>query len=215
MCRSRAAGSTFRACPPIILKEFIKKKTRVRPLTEDIGISVNGIVSENQGIGINGRLPWRLKKEMAYFTRLTTETKDPSKKNVVIMGRRTWDVMPKKYRPLSNRINVVLTSKDLILGDEALVCKSFPDALEKLSKIPLTDKIERIWVIGGSSVYKAAMELPNFHRLYLTLVRKYFECDTYFPPISNEFHLVKDPEVPDGIQEENGLQYEFKVYEKA
>ncbi|KAH9628953.1 hypothetical protein HF086_016665 [Spodoptera exigua] len=64
---------------------------------------------ENMGIGVNGALPWRLKKEMAYFTTMTTKVKDPSKVNAVIMGRRTWDCIPDKYRPLSDRVNIVLT----------------------------------------------------------------------------------------------------------
>lgn len=48
---------------------------------------------------------------MQYFTRMTTETKDKSKKNVVLMGRRTWDCLPEKYKPLKGRINMVLTSQ--------------------------------------------------------------------------------------------------------
>lgn len=50
---------------------------------------------------------------MEYFTRMTTDTKDKNKKNVVLMGRRTWDSIPEKYRPLNNRINMVLTSQSL------------------------------------------------------------------------------------------------------
>ncbi|XP_012261765.1 dihydrofolate reductase [Athalia rosae] len=180
-----------------------------------LGLYLIAAASENMGIGVNGGLPWRLKNEMAYFTKLTTQTKSPDKKNVVLMGRKTWDCMPKKYRPLRDRINVVLTNQYLDLGDEAIVCKSLPSALEKLSQPPLKDQIERIWVIGGSGVYKAAMESPSFHRLYLTRVKKYFECDTFFPPISNEFKLTSDPEVPEGIQEEDRLQYEFTLYEKC
>ena len=50
---------------------------------------------------------------MAFFTRMTSETKDPKRKNVVLMGRRTWECIPKKFRPLKDRINVVLTSQEL------------------------------------------------------------------------------------------------------
>lgn len=69
--------------------------------------------SENLGIGINGNLPWRLKSEMAFFTHMTSKTKDIKKKNVVVMGRRTWDCIPPKYRPLQGRINIVLTRQSL------------------------------------------------------------------------------------------------------
>lgn len=51
--------------------------------------------------------------EMAFFTRMTTDTKDKNKRNVVLMGRRTWECIPGKYRPLKDRINMVLTSQSL------------------------------------------------------------------------------------------------------
>ncbi|XP_025162324.1 dihydrofolate reductase isoform X2 [Harpegnathos saltator] len=144
---------------------------------------------ENMGIGIKGDLPWRLKTEMEYFTRMTTETKDKNKKNVVLMGRRTWDCLPETYRPLRNRINMVLTSQLMNYGDKAIVCTSIPNALEIITKIQ--NEVERVWVIGGSKVYKEAMESPYFGRLYLTRIRKRFECDTFFPPIPNNFVLVQ------------------------
>ncbi|RWS18311.1 dihydrofolate reductase-like protein, partial [Leptotrombidium deliense] len=50
---------------------------------------------ENRGIGISGRLPWRLKNEMAYFTDVTSKTEDDKKRNAVVMGRKTWDSIPK------------------------------------------------------------------------------------------------------------------------
>ncbi|KAG7189134.1 hypothetical protein KM043_008702 [Ampulex compressa] len=179
-----------------------------------LGLNLIAATCENMGIGINGTLPWRLKGEMAFFTRMTTNTEDNKKKNVVLMGRRTWECIPKKYKPLRDRVNMVLTTQSLDYGDEAIVCKSIPHALEIISKPPLKDQIERIWVIGGSSVYKAAMESPNFHRLYLTRIKKHFECDTFFPNVPNNFDLINDGDVPSGLQEENGLQYEYQVYER-
>ncbi|XP_031832351.1 dihydrofolate reductase [Nomia melanderi] len=169
---------------------------------------------EGMGIGVNGSLPWKLKSEMAFFTHMTSKTTDRCKKNVVLMGRRTWECIPTKYRPLQNRVNMVLTSQFLNVGDSAILCKSIPHAIEIISQPPLKDQIESIWVIGGSSVYKAAMESPYFHRLYLTRVRKHFECDTFFPTIPNDIVLKQDTDVPQGVQEENGIQFVYEVYEK-
>lgn len=168
---------------------------------------------ENMGIGINGGLPWRLKTEMTYFTRMTTDTKDKNKKNVVLMGRRTWDCIPEKYRPLENRINMVLTSQSLDYGDKAITCKSIPHAIKVITE--MQNQIERVWVIGGSGVYKDAMESPYFGRLYLTRIKKEFECDTFFPPIPSDFVLIKDPTVPQDIQEEKGIKFVYEVYEKG
>ncbi|XP_068980433.1 dihydrofolate reductase [Bombus flavifrons] len=179
-----------------------------------MNLNLIAAVCEGMGIGVKGTLPWRLKSEMAYFTSMTTNTKDPNKKNVVLMGRRTWECIPKKYKPLKNRINIVLTSQPLDYGDDAIVCKSIPHALEVIKKPTLKDQIEGIWVIGGSSVYKAAMESPNFHRLYLTRVKKHFVCDTFFPTIPNNFVLIGDPNIPQGVQEENDIQFVYEVYEK-
>jgi len=60
----------------------------------------------NRGIGINGSIPWRLPKDMKFFAKVTTHTKNPSKLNAVVMGRLTWLSIPKHLRPLPNRINV-------------------------------------------------------------------------------------------------------------
>ncbi|KAK2580382.1 hypothetical protein KPH14_006137 [Odynerus spinipes] len=169
---------------------------------------------EDLGIGINGNLPWRLKSEMAFFTHMTSKTSNKNKKNVVLMGRRTWDCIPPKYRPLQDRINMVLTKQSLNFGTEAIACKSISDALDTISRPPLCEQVEKIWVIGGSSVYKAAMESPNFYRLYLTRIKKHFVCDTFFPKLPADLVLVEAPDVPDGIQEENGIQFEYKVYER-
>lgn len=68
---------------------------------------------EDLGIGMNGNLPWKLKTEMAYFSRMTSKTNNENKRNVVLMGRKTWDSIPPKYKPLSNRINMVLTRQSL------------------------------------------------------------------------------------------------------
>lgn len=168
----------------------------------------------NMGIGANGSLPWKLKKEMTFFTTMTRKTKDIDKKNVVLMGRRTWECIPKKYRPLSNRINMVLSSQILNCGGAAIVCNSISNALNIISKPPLKDQVENVWVIGGSSVYKAAMESPNFYRLYLTRIKEDFICDTFFPPIPSNFVLKQDENIPQGIQEEEGIHFVYEVYER-
>ncbi|XP_064645317.1 dihydrofolate reductase-like [Lineus longissimus] len=181
------------------------------------GFPLNLVVARcpSGGIGINGNLPWKLKGDMAFFKRITMETKDANKQNVVIMGRRTWDSIPAKFRPLPNRINVVLskTLKEAPAG--ASLASSLDAALDLLAKPPLAEKVEGVFIIGGHSVYKEALESTDCHRVYLTEVLKEFECDTFLPEIDVEkFQLVSDPTVPSGVQTENEIDYRFDVWEE-
>ena len=92
--------------------------------------------------------------------------------NAVIMGRKTWESIPSKFRPLAGRTNVVLTrSADFSVDDDhsdVLVCGSLAKAVEALE----TRTTERVWIIGGSSVYEEAMKSDRCHRVYLTQVKK-------------------------------------------
>jgi len=79
--------------------------------------------THNGGIGLNGKLPWRLKEDMKLFKKITTTIQNPNDKekgklNAVIMGRKTWESIPMKFRPLPNRINIILskTINNLLLS---------------------------------------------------------------------------------------------------
>ena len=70
-------------------------------------------------------------------------------------------------------------------------------------------------VVGGSPVYDAAMKHRRTEKLYITRIKKYFECDTHFPDIDqDEWEMTEDSEVPTGIQAEDGIQYKFEVYRR-
>ena len=68
------------------------------------------------GIGKDGKLPWHLPGEMAFFKELTSKTSDAGKHNAVVMGRRTWESLPPKFRPLPGRLNVVLSARGGVVG---------------------------------------------------------------------------------------------------
>lgn len=92
---------------------------------------------------------------MEYFTKMTSYTTDKSKQNIVIMGRRTWDSIPKKYKPLENRINFVISRSDLNLAayKDSYAAKSLEDVIKKLQENEFQEKFESIWVVGGSAIY--------------------------------------------------------------
>ncbi|XP_024073460.1 dihydrofolate reductase isoform X1 [Terrapene carolina triunguis] len=176
-------------------------------------------VGQNMGIGKNGDLPWPpLRNEFKYFQRMTTTTTVEGKQNVLIMGKRTWFSIPEKNRPLKDRINIVLSRelKETPKGAHYLA-KSLDDALVLLDSPELKSKIDMVWIIGGSSIYKAAMEKPVHQRLFVTRILHEFESDTFFPEIDLEKykHLPEYPGVPADVQEENGIRYKYEVYEKT
>lgn len=170
---------------------------------------------DNLGIGIKGGLPWTLRKELKHFARMTKKVEDPAKKNVVIMGRNTWNEVK---RALPGRINIVLTKTipKSEFPESVIVLESLPEALKKIQEPELAETVENVWIIGGYSVYKEAMESEYCHRIYFTKVMGPFECDTFFPEISEEnFKQVEnDNEIPSEVQEEDGVKYQYQIFEK-
>jgi dihydrofolate reductase len=93
--------------------------------------SVIVATASNMGIGVKGGLPWRLPSDMGFFKQMTsTVTKPTATRNAVIMGRRTWESIPFKFRPLSQRLNVIVTKSGL--PDEA---KDLYDLLDLMSSL--------------------------------------------------------------------------------
>ncbi|KAF2229019.1 dihydrofolate reductase [Viridothelium virens] len=147
----------------------------------------------SMGIGRAGTLPWpALKSDMAYFARVTkrtfpASTSSSSVRNAVVMGRKTWESIPVRFRPLKDRINVVLTRNSGAIGEEekkkegsdVITATGMEGALEELRK--RGEAVGRCFVIGGTSVYEEAMRRPEMKRVLLTRVYKDFECDTFFP----------------------------------
>jgi len=168
----------------------------------------------SNGIGFKGQLPWSLKKELGYFQKMTKGVKDPSKQNAVVMGRLTWESMPDGFKPLKNRLNIVLSSKKLSLNG-ALHCFSLEDAHRSLNSEEYSN-IETSWIIGGARVYEETVRKGLCDRIYMTHIEEDFECDTFVNlDLSKGFKEIVDPVVPQDVQEENGVKYVFKVYEKV
>uniref|UniRef100_UPI00358E4AEF dihydrofolate reductase-like n=1 Tax=Myxine glutinosa TaxID=7769 RepID=UPI00358E4AEF len=183
-------------------------------------LDVIAAVLPNMGIGWNGNLPWHSKslvKEMKFFTRLTSAAAE-GKQNAVIMGRKTWESIPDKYKPLRNRINVVL-SRTLSHPPPGAHYQAtgLSNALEQLSEPDICCRIDLVWIIGGSSIYKEALMHPACHRIFITRILHDFEADTFFPHIDlHRFSLCQSyPGVPEEIQEENEVQYKYEVYERV
>lgn len=113
--------------------------------------------TQSMGIGKNGKVPWRLHSDLKFFKDVTVTTSDSSKKNAVIMGRKTWESVPLEHRPLPGRLNVVLTrsgSFDIATAENVVMCGSMNSALELLAGSPYCLSIEKVFVIGGGEILK-------------------------------------------------------------
>jgi len=160
------------------------------------------------GIGKNGQLAWNLPSDLKHFKEITTTVQNPAKKNAVIMGRKTWDSLPAKFRPLPGRVNVVLTKQlNLSFPEGVLVFDSLEGALKHFSSSTI---IESAFVIGGAQVFNEAMSYPLCQKLYVTHVEGQFDCDTFFPPISKQFIPISSSET----LHEGGVNFQFSDYLK-
>lgn len=133
------------------------------------------------------------------------------------MGRKTYFGVPESKRPLPERFNVVLTSEPekYTFPSDVIVATSMKEAFVKLEEPVLQSQIENVWIVGGHSVYKEAMASPQCHRIYFTKIMAEFECDAFFPALPDNFARVpNDENIPEEIQEENGIKYQYQIYEK-
>lgn len=175
-------------------------------------IAIVVAICHNNGIGMNGDLPWpRLKGDMAYFKQLTMTTSDVQKSNVVIMGRKTWESIPAARRPLPGRINIVLSTnadygKTLPLG--VYHATSFDGAMQLIDSEPMRSRIESVFIIGGEAVYESALKSPRCNKIYMTCVMAPFECDAFFPSMPSRFVLHSSSD----LREDAGLRYTMDTY---
>jgi dihydrofolate reductase len=158
--------------------------------------------SKNGVIGRAGDLPWRLKSDLQIFKQVTLF-------KPVIMGRKTWDSLPKK--PLPGRLNVVLSRDGSFEPAGAVVCESLDEALQIAREQAAEDGAEEVCVIGGAAVFAEA--LPRARRLYLTEVDAVIEGDTHMPPIDEDhWREVRREAHPAGPDDDHA--FVFRVLER-
>ncbi|MCO5948710.1 dihydrofolate reductase [Mucilaginibacter flavidus] len=156
-------------------------------------ISIVVAISENRAIGKDNKLLWYLPNDLKHFKAITSG-------HTVIMGRKTYESVGK---PLPNRRNIIITRQDIqIEGCE--VVNSIKAALE------LCRTEREVFIVGGAEIYKQSLHLTD--RIYLTVVHKQFEGDSFFPEIKKTdwLQVSREDHQPD---EKNSLPYSFITYE--
>ena len=157
-------------------------------------------VARNGVIGRGGVLPWHLAADMQHFREVTRDCP-------VVMGRRTWDSLLPRYRPLPGRSNIVVSRRAGWTADGAQIAPSLQAAL-RLAQLRLGPG-KRVFVIGGAQLYREAMPLADV--LELTEVEADVAGDTQFPfwDRSQFDELSRLPQAP-----ENGLAFDFVTYQR-
>jgi dihydrofolate reductase len=153
-------------------------------------------VSEDLGIGKDNELLWHISEDLKRFKRLTMG-------NTVIMGKRTWESLPK--RPLPSRKNIVPTDNPEETIEDAVTAYSLQDSLNKC------DKDKEIFIIGGGSIYRQFMPIAD--RLFITHVHRKAPADIYFPEIDLDIWEVTEKEEfkTDG---DDGIPYTYTIYQR-
>ena len=137
-------------------------------------VSIIVAASTNNVIGKDNDLIWHMPNDMRFF-------KEKTQGRHVIMGRKNFESIPHKFRPLPNRTNVIITRNINYKSEDALVVNSLEDAIE----ISRENNEVESFVIGGGEIYKLALERNLIDKIYLTRIHHNFEGDTYFPELSN------------------------------
>jgi dihydrofolate reductase/thymidylate synthase len=165
---------------------------------------------DTRGIGINGIIPWKIQDDLNFFRNMTMSTMDNNKFNAVVMGRKTWESIPLNYRPLQRRINIILSKSmdpTYIKDWNVTVESSFYDCICRLQQ---DKKIEHIYVIGGSELYRDAMKLDICETIYMTWIKNNVKCDTFFPTINENNFKVET--TTDWKEQTDGMCYQFCSY---
>ena len=158
------------------------------------------------GIGLNGKLPWNLPGDLKFFQKTTIQTEDIQFRNMVVMGRVTWESIPENHRPFKGRKNVVITKNKGYKLKEATLAYSLEEAIKAAD-----ERVANIFIIGGTKVFEEALKRLKVDGIYLTRVKKEFKCDRFFPKIPASFYAEK---LSEGSADE-GVNYEFLFYKKG
>jgi len=164
-------------------------------------VSLIVAVSENGVIGKNNDLIWHLPKDMKYF-------KEKTLGHHIIMGRKNFESIPHKFRPLRSRVNIIVTRNRDYTAKDCIIATSIESAID-YSK---SNKEDEVFIIGGGEIYKQSIQKNLVDKIYLTRVHADFDGDTFFETPSSNWMI--ESEVKKKKDEKHLFDYTFLVYTK-
>lgn len=153
-------------------------------------------LQSDRGIGYQGNLIHSIKDDMQHFVEQTTG-------HTVIMGRKNWESIPEKYRPLKNRENIIITRDQNYHADGSIVVSNMEQAIQQSSS-------NNVYIIGGGQIYTLGLKYADM--LDLTIVHDQRSADIFFPEYKNNFHQISGS----GIMHDKktDIDYEFQVWRR-
>ncbi|MCB0786456.1 MAG: dihydrofolate reductase [Flavobacteriales bacterium] len=166
-----------------------------------MSVQVIVAMAENGVIGRDGGLPWHLPDDMQHFQRTTMG-------HPVISGRKNYQSIPERFRPLKGRSNVVITHDRDYRAEGALVVHSLEQAITEARRVN-----EDLFIIGGGQIYAEAFLQDIVDRIFLTVVHAEVDGDVYFPELGDAWQVVEEQFHPADVRHEHA--FTFKTLERA
>ena len=155
-------------------------------------------INNNNVLGKDNSLIYNIKNDLSNFKRITMD-------GVVVMGRKTWESLPKK--PLSSRVNVILTSDKNFSADGAIIAHSIQEVIN------ICENTNReCYIIGGASLYSSFLQLDLIDKMYITSVDDNSTGDVYFPVIGDDWNIFYESDFQH--DDKTNLNYKFTIYSK-
>lgn len=161
-------------------------------------LSIIACIDSNNGIGLNGSIPWFIREDLKYFANIT-------KDRWVISGKVTWESIPDRLGNgirLPNRYPIIVTSDANYSIAQGVVA---PNLIKALENIP-SDYSDEVIIIGGAKLYESAIHYAN--KIYLTEINKSYNCDRFFPAI--DLNVWEIEYSGDWLTHSSGVEYRFK-----
>ncbi|MBD79390.1 MAG: dihydrofolate reductase [Crocinitomicaceae bacterium] len=165
-------------------------------------VSLIVAMENNNGIGKDNDLLWHLPTDMRFFKQTTTG-------HCIVTGRKNYESIPPKFRPLKDRTNIVVTRNGNYSEPNIKVAGSIERALEIAKELGETE----VFIIGGGQIYKEALEKGLVQKMYITHVDTNLEADTFFPKFDRNLWKTKDS-ISLPKDDKNPYQAKIVIYEE-
>lgn len=166
-------------------------------------VALIAAIGANFELGRNNELLWHLNEDMQFF-------KQQTRKHYVIMGRKSFESIPKKYRPLPDRVNIIISRDPDYMYEECYTFTNLQEALQMARE----NGEDKVFIIGGGEIYKMALEQNLVDEMYLTHVHATFEnADVHFPAFDSSL-WNKSPLQSIKADSQNEFDFDICFYEK-